>query len=229
MKNKFGIFALACAVTAASGFSVCAEEPLTAPADKVFEVQAEFNLPALDITFPTSVCAVINPYRLNVEQDGVTWGNSGITSPEYEIVNNSPDIGIEINTKLFAIGSSVVDIVSVDEATGSAPLFRNDGTENKQVFAYLNTTLIKGIYANSEYIVGDSAQLAFSESIPEKYVKLMRIEPMSAGFFRIQGSVVEEPAVKWSTGDSVTFNIIFDITPYNHLTDETGSAPPAAE
>lgn len=210
MKNKIGAFALVCAMAvSAVNFSVYAEETnVTSPNQMQFEVTAEFALPAMDVTFPTSIVAVINPYHLNVEKDGWVTGVSGVTSPEYEIANNSSETGISVDAKLSAVGSSSVRIAS-------SPIFRNDGTEEKQVFAFLNTTTEKGIYSNSKYTAGDKTQLVFTETAPDNFTELMRIGTSSSGFFRIQGEVVEEPAVKWSTGDSVTFNIVFDVSPYN--------------
>lgn len=215
MKKKIGVFALACimAVSAIS-FSASAEDTSAETVRTPFEVTAEFALPVVDVTFPTSIVAAINPYHLNITSDGWTTGNSGVTSPEYEIANNSDDIGIIISAKLSAFGSSDVSIVTVDGA-GNAPVFRNDGTEQKQVFAFLNTTTVKGIYANSNYTLGDSSQLAFTETAPDKTVRLMQIDKSSSGYFKIQGDVVETPNTSWSAGDSVTFNIVFDVSPYN--------------
>lgn len=215
--RKSAVLSLICAMAvSAVSFSAHAEETTAASTLQMpFEVQAEFDLPAIDVTFPTSISAMINPYHLNIEKDGWRTGNSGVTSPEYEIANNSDQIGIRVNAKLSAVGSGEVRVVSVDTVTGAAPTFRNDGTEDKQVFAFLNTTLTKGIYSNSSYTGSDDSQLAFSETAPEEFAPLMSIGTASSGFFRIQGDVVEEPAAKWHSGDSVTFNIVFDVSPYN--------------
>lgn len=214
MKKKIGVFTLVAAIAVSmANFSAHAEEEtVTSALQMPFEVQAEFALPAMDVTFPTSITAMINPYHLDT---GWATGNSGITSPEYEITNNSGDVGITVSAKLSAVGSGEVQVVPVNSVTGAAPTFRNDGTENKQVFAFLNTTLTKGIYSNSMYTGSDNSQLAFSENAPEEFTSIMRIDTASSGFFCIQGDVVEEPAVQWHGGDSVTFNIVFDVSPYN--------------
>ena len=227
MKKKIGVFALAAAIAVfMANFSASAEETSTETVRTPFEVTAEFALPVIDVTFPTSIVAAINPYHLNITRDGWTTGNSGVTSPEYEIANNSGDVGITVLARLSASGSSDVSIVTVDGA-GNAPVFRNDGTEQKLVFAFLNTTTVKGIYANSNYTVGDSSQLAFTETAPDKAVKLMRIDTLSSGYFKIQGDVVESPQTSWNAGDSVTFNIVFDVNPYNPVRNDGNTATSA--
>lgn len=216
MKKKIGVFALAVAIAVSmANFSASAENTSTEAVRVPFEVTAEFSLPVVDVTFPTSIVAAINPYHLKITNDGWTTDNSGITSPEYEIANNSSDVGITVLARLSAVGSSDVNIVTVDGMTGKAPVFRNDGTEPKQVFAFLNTTTVKGIYSNSNYTVGDSSQLAFTETASDKAVRLMRIDTSSSGYFKIQGDVVEYPQTSWNASDSVTFNIVFDVNPYN--------------
>lgn len=217
MKKKIGVFALIAAIAvSAAGFSASAEDDTSAETVRVpFEVSAAFTLPMIDVTFPTSITAAINPYHLVVEKDGVVMGSTGITSPEYEITNNSDDVGITVLAKLSAYGSSGVNIVTAD-GTGNAPVFRNDGTEPKLVFAFLNTTTLeKGLYFNSDYKVGDKTQLAFTETAPDNFTELMRIDTSSSGYFKIQGDVVELPQTSWNAGDSVTFNIVFDVAPYN--------------
>lgn len=218
MKKKIGALALAAVITvSAASFTVSAEEENSNA--QTFEITAEFTLPAIDVTFPTSIEAVLNPYHLSTANDGWATGCSGVASPEYEITNNSGEIGINVSARLSAVGSSGVQIVTVDGA-GNAPEFRNDGTEQKQVFAFLNTTTFKGLYANSDYTPNDSAQLAFTETAPEKAVRLMQIDTLSSGYFKIQGDVVESPAAGWNSGDSVTFSIVFDVSPYNPVADE---------
>lgn len=212
MKKKIGVLALAAAIAVSmANLSASAEDAPAETGRTPFEVTAEFALPVIDVTFPTSIVAAINPYHLDT---GWATGNSGVTSPEYEIKNNSDDVGITVLARLSAYGSSGVNIVTVD-GTGNAPVFRNDGTEQKLVFAFLNTTTEKGIYSNSSYTVGDDSQLAFTETAPEKSVRLMRIGTSSSGYFKIQGDVVETPQTSWNAGDSVTFNIVFDVNPYN--------------
>lgn len=210
MKKKISAFVLAAAIAvSAAGFSAFAEDTAEETVRVPFEVSAAFALPVIDVTFPTSITAAINPYHLNITSDGWTTGRSGVTSPEYEIANNSEDVGITVLAKLSAYGSSGVGIVP------AGTVFRNDGTEQKQVFAFLNTTTVKGIYSNSNYTVGDSSQLAFTETAPDEATRLMRIDTLSSGYFKIQGDVVELPETSWNAGDSVTFNIVFDVAPYN--------------
>ena len=215
MKKKIGVLALAAAIAVSmANFSASAEDAPT-ETGVPFEVTAAFPLPVVDVTFPTSAFVLINPYHLDTANDGLAADNSGVTSPEYAITNNSDEVGITVSARLSAYASSGVSIAAVDETTGEAPVFRNDGTEQKQVFAFLNTTTVKGTYANNRYTIGDDSQLAFTETAPDKPSRLMRIEPLSSGYFKIQGDVVEYPQTNWNTSDSVTLNIIFDVNPYN--------------
>lgn len=210
MKKKLGVLVLACAMTASAiGFSVSAEN---VPFQRNFEIRTGIVLPTMDVTFPTSVEVVLNPYHLSTEKNGWVTSQTGVTSPEYEVINNSPDAGIVVSAKLSATGNNGVGIAA-------SPIFRNDGTENKMVFAFLNTTLNKGIYANTSYTVGDNSQLPFTQNIPERFTDILQIEAMSRGYFCVQGEVVERPAESWSLDDSVTLNMVFDVNMSNYTSE----------
>lgn len=210
MKKKLGVLVLACAMTASAiGFSVSAEN---VPFQRNFEIRTEIELPTMDVVFPTSISVTLNPYHLNIDKYGRANDNGGVTSAEYEIANNSPDAGIVVSAKLSATGNNGVGIAA-------SPAFRNDGTENKMVFAFLNTTLTRGSYANNFYTAGDSSQLPFTENAYNNFIPIMNIGAASSGFFRIQGDVVENPAVSWSSDDSVTLNMVFDVNMSNYTSE----------
>lgn len=210
--------AMAISMTSISAFAADATQTVKASGEQTFSIDAGFTAPAIDVTLPTSILAAINPYHLELDIDtanSLKTGTDGISSPEYEIKNNDAALGIKVAAKISAKGAAGVSIAAVDRTTKAAPTFKNDGTEEKQVFAYLNTTKTAGTYAATEYDPADATQLVFTEDVPDKATQLLALDASESGFFQIQGKVVEEPETKWATGDKVTLNVVFDINPYN--------------
>lgn len=220
--------AMAISMTSISAFAADATQTVKASGEQTFSIDAGFTAPAIDVILPTSILAAINPYHLELEVDAtnnLTTGTDGISSPEYEIKNNDAALGIKVAAKISAKGAAGVSIAAVDRTTKAAPTFKNDGTEEKQVFAYLNTTKTAGTYAATEYDPADATQLVFTEDVPDKATQLLALDASESGFFQIQGKVVEEPETKWATGDKVTLNVVFDINPYNPAIGGGGNTP----
>lgn len=210
--------AMAISMTSISAFAADATQTVKASGEQTFSIDAGFTAPAIDVILPTSILAAINPYHLELELDATNnleTGTHGISSPEYTITNNDTVMGINVAAKLSAKGGTGVYIAAVDRTTKAAPTFKNDETEDKNVFAYLNTTKTQGTYASDVYDPADPTQLVFTEDVPEKATQLLALDVSESGYFQVQGDVVEKPATKWATGDKVTLNVIFDLTPYN--------------
>lgn len=210
--------AMAISMTSISAFAADATQTVKASGEQTFSIDAGFTAPAIDVILPTSILAAINPYHLELELDttnNLETGTHGISSPEYTITNNDTVMGINVAAKLSAKGGTGVYIAAVDRTTKAAPTFKNDETEDKNVFAYLNTTKTQGTYASDVYDPADPTQLVFTEDVPEKATQLLALDVSESGYFQVQGDVVEKPATKWATGDKVTLNVIFDLTPYN--------------
>lgn len=210
--------AMALSMTGISAFA--ADTNLKAGGETTLTATAAFAPVAIDVVLPSSITAAINPYKIDYKFTGETAGSgtSGVISPVYEIENKTTDYGVKVAAKVWASTEkgSKVSIATVD-SEGAAPTFKNDNTEEKQIFAYLNTTVAADkSFANDTYTADDTTQVLFTEDEPDNAVLLMQIAKATGkGYFQIQGDCVEEPEEKWAATDKVDLNIIFDINPYN--------------
>lgn len=204
--------AMALSMTSISAFAT----DLKAAGETTLKATAAFAPVAIDVTLPTSITAAINPYKIDYDFAGTKAGTSGVISPVYEIENKTADYGVKVAAKVWATPAGDVTLATVSK-TGAAPVFKNDNTEDKQVFAYLNTTVAADkSFANTTYTADDTTQVLFTEDEPDNAVVLMEIAKATGkGYFQIQGDCVEEPAEKWAATDKVELSIVFDINPFN--------------
>lgn len=209
--------AMALSMTGISAFAADATQTVAAAGETTFKATAAFAPVAIDVVLPTTITAAINPYKIDYQFAGTAAGTSGVISPVYEIENKTTDYGVKVAAKVWATPAGDVSVATLDRKTGAVPTFKNDNTEEKQIFAYLNTTVAADqSFANDTYTADDATQVLFTEDEPENAVLLMQIAKATGkGYFQIQGDCVEEPEEKWAATDKVDLNIIFDINPYN--------------
>lgn len=230
MNKKFtsAVLAGAMAISALSVSAFAAEttQNVKAGGETTLKATAGFAPVAIDVVLPSSITAAINPYKIDYKFDNTAAGTAGVISPVYEIENKTADYGVKVAAKVWASleKGSKVSIATVDKETKAAPVFKNDNTEDKQVFAYLNTTVADDKkFANDTYDAADETQVLFTEDQPDNAVKLMEIgKGGKKGYFQIQGDCVEEPEEKWTAADTVDLNIIFDINPFNEDSSSSG-------
>lgn len=223
------ILAGACTLSMTSIAAFAADETITAAGEKKYDVEAGYTAPVIDVTLPTELKAVINPYQIAIEvETGVNTGTDGIASPEYKIVNNDSTFGIKVGAKLSAKGTGITVAATPDKIPTKLD-------SEKTAFAFLNTTVTgdgtTGTYANAAYDADDAAQLAFTEDIPDRATILMQLGVTAGtdniGYFKIQGQVTDPEIVekKYATTDKLALSVIFDINPYNPGVG--GVTPPA--
>lgn len=218
-KIMSAIMAGACALsmTSIAAFAADPTVQVKEAGEKVYEVNAGFTAPVIDVTLPTEIKAVINPYGIEIEvETGINTNTDGIASPEYEIKNNSTTFGIKVGAKLSAKGTGI----TVVDAPSKIPTKLDS---EKTAFAFLNTTTTgAGDYANDEYDATDKTQLAFTEDKPERATIVMTLDKKGGtdsadGWFQIQGKVTDPEIVekKYAATDKLALNIIFDVNPFN--------------
>lgn len=232
--------AMAISMTSIAAFAedpAPADKDITAAGEQTYAFTAGFNAPVIDVTLPTTLAAVINPYKIAIDlsaaQDGsLMTGTDGIASPEYTITNNSDTFGIKVAAKLSAKGTGIMvvsDPAKIPTKVGS----------DKVAFTFLNTTTTgasgEGTYANDEYKADDTTQLKFTDTVPERFTTMMSLDVKDSGteigYFKVQGSVTDPDVVgrKYATTDKLALNIVFDINPFNPNAAGGGAVtPPAA-
>ncbi len=202
--SAMSISAFATAFTPSSGDTADLEKA----GAKTYAIQAGFQAPAINVTIPSAVKAVLNPYKVKVElEDGVT-SEDGITSPVYAIENHTTDFGIKVSATAWATGTA--DITVVPGGSTSVPA----ETSAKQVYAE-----VKASVKTATAPVSLDAPLVFQTSQDAAKAKnLLTLKAATdaknpeVGYFQIGGSVSK---VTWATTDKVTLNLILDLQPAN--------------
>lgn len=200
------IMAGACALsmTSIAAFAADATQKVEAAGEKTFNVDAGYTAPVIDVTLPTTIAAVINPYEIEIEvASGIKTGTDGISSPEYDITNNSTDFGIKVGAKLSARGTGI----TVVSAPANIPTKLDS---EKAAYAELKTT-----------VGTDEKTLPFTEDVPDRATLVMTLDEAGgtnpAGKFQVQGKVTSPDVVEkpYATTDKLTLTIVFDINPFN--------------
>ena len=195
----------------AEGATVVTEDPaeLEKAGSKSYSISAGFTAPALNVTIPSQIKAVLNPYGVTVEvDDGVKSGIDGVTSPIYEIVNNTKDFGIAVKATATAKGTTGITIYE----TGDAPTWE---TETKKI---VKATVKAGATADAVADVitfQDAAKITSTNKatvgdLIEEIAKAEGDEGTKA-YIQIGGNITQ--AADWTTTDKVTLTLVLDIQP----------------
>lgn len=219
MNKKFisAIMAGACALScmSISAFAddafvpVVPEDEMEQAGQKTYEMTVGFEAPAINVTLPTTMTAVLNPYGVQIELEDIgKTSKDGVTSPVYTIANNTTDFGIIV--KATAKGT---DGTGDDKAEIASSGSLGNDTGNK-VYATVKASINKEIACadTSTKIVfktsGATAQqllVLTKASKPEK--KVVPVE----GYFQIGGEISGKPTKAWNAVSSVKLDLILDI------------------
>lgn len=208
-----------CAVSTMGISTFAADETIETSGAKSYKVSAGFQAPAIDVTVPDEVAAIINPYMIEVKlSDTVKYEAEGVASPKYTITNNSTEVGINVKATFSAEGLDGL-VATADEAVKTDAA--NNKDKKKLAFVTLNATTPMEIETAAGTVdAGDDNQLVFSADAanPEKTDVLMKLDVKGtdgSGEFWIGGAVIEEPAEKWTASDKLSINVVLDINPFN--------------
>lgn len=211
MKTK-KIFAAAlaglCAVSA-MGVSAFAADDTTAvkeAGEKAYKITAGFQAPTMDVTVPTEIKGVINPYKISIKLDGKDTEAEGIASPRYAITNNSTEVGVKVNATYSADG---LDGIVDTQAKAEDPDVNTKG--QKLAYVTLNAAL------GTDAVAETTKAMSSEEATVEELLKLDTKGGANgdSGEIWIGGAVIETPAEKWTTKDKLTINVVLDLVPYN--------------
>lgn len=208
-----------------------------ADSKNTYSAKADLMETTINANVPSDLEAKINPYGAAVVKAASTTEVAkgyadGIISPTYAISNLSTAAGLKVSATAKITPSSTValmtkpmDNVKLEKAT------------EKQVFAFLNTTTdstgefsgtgaaattgtVQPIFADTKY-VGNDNQLAFTEDGAVK-TGIMTIDALAtgsdpkaaaSGFFYVGGQCTPNPEEAWTTKDTVTVDLILDLSP----------------
>ena len=91
------VLASACAVSAmAISASATTLKAVTAAGEVKLTASAGVATPAIDVSVPSTIAAVVNPYGVPVTVNKVTYGAEGLASPLYTIVNRTTTSAVKV-------------------------------------------------------------------------------------------------------------------------------------
>ena len=228
------------------------EAPVAPPVDEDNSEMAAVDLPidvivevpTIDVTVPSSISVIINPYGLPINIDGVEYAATGISSPVYTIINKSTDSGI----KVIGTASVTVPAIQTKNEAGlteikstiqvvNAPTEVSKQTE-KSLCAYIlaygskeqisvdSVGELPNLFANGDPQFDDDT-LVFTDltdpnsgnsAATETIVVLDKAESentVTYAQFRIAGEVTDNCVEQWTLADEVTLNLVLNIVPAN--------------
>lgn len=168
-----------------------------------------FQAPAINVTLPSEIKAVLNPYGIQVEIEDVGKASTdGVTSPVYTIANNTLDFGIVVKATAKA------DVGTGDNVATLATSAVSTGDTGNKVYATVKASV------NKETACADTtAPIIFKASnttaqellILTKATKPDRKVIPAEGYFQIGGSISDTPTKKWDKITPIKLDLILDI------------------
>lgn len=220
MNKKFisAIMAGACALSCMSLSAFAAEDafvPVAADKDvektgsTTYSFNVGFEAPAINVTLPTTLKAVLNPYGIQVEIEDVgKTGKDGVTSPVYTIANNTLDFGIIVKATPSA------DVGSGDNVATLSATAPTAGDTGNKVYATVKASIAKTAACEdtaTKIIFKANNTTAQELLILTKATKPEKKVIPAEGYFQIGGALSDTPAKSWDKITPVKMDLILDI------------------
>lgn len=174
-----------------------------------YSFEVGFEAPAINVTLPTTLKAVLNPYGIQVEIEDVgKTGVDGVTSPVYTIANNTLDFGIVVKA------TAVADVGTGDNIASLATSAVSAGDTGNKIYATVKASIDKTVDcadAATPIIFKANNTTAQELLILTKATKPDRKVIPAEGYFQVGGSISDTPAKKWDTITPVKMDLILDI------------------
>ena len=235
--NKKFISAVMAGAMAVSALGVVASADIT-PAtqenaemekagSKSYAISAQMQAVALNVTLPSSVRAVINPYGVTVTIEDVgKTSTAGVTSPVYTIANNTEDMAVIVKATASAEipkGSTAKIAANKTNPSAATSAVTLANETNHYVYAevFASTALTTDPAALDTPVV-----FLEKDAAPQELLKLTKAASATApekGYFQISGDLAGKPATPFSTTDKVNYTLVLDIEPANPTTVATSA------
>ena len=88
--------AIALSTLGVSAFAATADKTIKTAGATTYKVTGTLAAPEINVTLPSAVAAVVNPYGVSFEMKGQTYGAQGVTSPLYTIKNNTTASAVSV-------------------------------------------------------------------------------------------------------------------------------------
>lgn len=230
------VLAGACAVSAmsTSAFAATAatNKQVTAISQVKLAATAGVASPVLNVSVPTAIAAVINPYGVAVTtKDGNVY-DKGVSSVVYTIINQTESSGIQVtaiptltvNTVKDAADANLthnaITIATADQATAAKGWKGNEDT--KQAFVWLDVAENATTATYTEYVAADGSTPASGNAISKTDTK--GVKTWTVQLAQLASSLEAEAAFKASTKPAETpGDILFVDVTANKVKDDDNS------
>ena len=197
-------------------------------------VEAILEVPAINVTVPSSITAIINPYGVPVNINGTEYGATGIASPVYTIINRTTTSGI----KVMGTASLTVPVHQDTNEPAIQVVNSPAAVENQRVkslCAYvlaLTSTEQFDVYSTYElpdlFAQGDprfdDGTLVFTDLTDNPYAeagtgliveldKAESDEKFTYAQFKIAGDITSGDVAMWTSADVINLNLVLDLVP----------------
>lgn len=208
--------------------------------------------PTIDVSVPSSITAIINPYGVKVNVGGVEYGATGVASPVYTIVNKTVGVAVKID------GAASLTVPSIEYTNEKGETMSKQsiqvldspyGIANqtvKSVCAYVLAQ--KGTLQVGRDSADDPPDL-FESGVPQFDENTLVFadltdpysgntantgtiavldkaddETLTYAQFRISGDITGDSVGKWNESDRINLNLVLYITPAEDgVTDQEGA------
>ena len=189
--------------------------------------------PVINVSVPTSISVVINPYGVAVQTKSGSYDSDGVTSPVYTIRNNTQTNAISVDAEAYLT-------VPKDKNSGEPAITVYDdpdkveSSSKKSLSAYLLACVSESAVADEDsesanlieangvqYEKGETLVFADATSDSGNSNKgMLMILPKADqllgyyyGHFKISGAVTEMSKAGWSSSDTIRLTIVFNFMP----------------
>ena len=214
-------------------------EEATEEADETDTVSSAIQVaPTIDVTVPSNISVIINPYGMNINLDGVDYKASGVSSPVYTIINKttSTDVKVEASAFLTVPVIEYTDGAGVTAVKPTIKVVDNPAevaaASEKTVCAYV-LALGSAVQCDRYYIDNppdlfadgdpdfDESTLVFADASVEAkensctLITLDKAEEDTFTYaqFRISGNITDNSVDEWTDSDVINVNLVLCIMP----------------
>ncbi|MCH5348932.1 MAG: hypothetical protein J1E40_06380 [Oscillospiraceae bacterium] len=201
-----------------------------------YNFTAIMAVPALNVSVPSNISVVINPYGVAVSNGKEDYGADGVTSPLYTIRNKTKTSAVSVDAELYLtvpkdkngdptiIVCKTPDEVKIkSEKALSAYMLASVSGSGVADQALENDNLIeankvrftagKTLVFPDATLYKDTSEKGTLMVIPKAEYEDNALKSYYYGHFQVSGAVTDMSKTKWDSSDKVNFVVIFNVVP----------------
>ena len=232
------------------------EEPVEDEGASDFVEEEILAAPKIDVSVPSNISIIINPYGLDVNIAGVEYGTAGVSSPVYTVINKTTTSGIRVVADAFLrvpyieyinemgvlahrysihVADTPAEVESANKKSLCAYVY-SLGSPRQMSLAMVDNppNLFDGFDVQF-----DEDTLVFADATLEDKVNTATIielnkaeeDHFTYAQFKVSGNVTSNDLDEWKESDKVDFNLVLHISPIEEeaAPEEESTAPEEEE